>query len=106
MNLKLEKLLTAGFAAVLGASFIAATPTKAFWGGEVAQQKKMILGTWDCTYETGGKIYRADFNQFSFRRDGTLKTDLRGGSGQLQLIGTWKINKASELVFPAGAPVK
>ena len=88
--------------AVIAASFVSASPAEAFWGGKVAQQRKMILGTWDCTYETGGKIYRADLNQFSFRRDGTLKTDLRSGAAQRQLIGSWKINKESELVFPAG----
>jgi hypothetical protein len=89
-------------ATVIGASFIAPNPAEAFWGGKAAEQRKMILGTWDCTYETGGKTYRPEMNQFSFRRDGGLKTDLRMGSRQMQMTGSWKIKKESELIFPSG----
>ena len=89
-------------ATVIGASFMSATPAEAFWGGKVAEQRKMILGTWDCTYETDGKIYRPDMLQFSFRRDGGVRTVSKIGSGQMQLMGSWKINKESELIFPAG----
>ena len=81
---------------------MSATPAEAFWGGKVAEQRKMILGTWDCTYETDGKIYRPDMLQFSFRRDGGVRTVSRIGSFQMQLMGSWKINKESELIFPAG----
>ena len=78
------------------------TPAEAFWGGKAAEQRKMILGTWDCTYEIDGKIYRPEMLQFSFRRDGGVRTVSKIGSGQMQLMGSWKINKESELIFPAG----
>ena len=81
---------------------MSATPAEAFWGGKAEEQRKMILGTWDCTYETDGKIYRPEMLQFSFRRDGGVRTVSRIGSGQMQLMGSWKINKESELIFPAG----
>ena len=101
MNLKLEKLLTAGFAAAQGATFIASTSAEAFWGGVIAQQRKMIFGTWDCLYETDGKIYRSDLNHSAFVETKHSKQTCEV-SGQLQLNGTWKTNKISELVFPAG----
>ena len=82
---------------------MSATPAEAFWGGKAAEQRKMILGTWDCMYETDGKIYRPEMLQFSFRRDGGVRIVSRIGGGQLQLMGSWKINKESELIFPAGA---
>lgn len=88
--------------AVIGASFMSVTPAEAFWGGKAAEQRKMILGTWDCTYEIDGKIYRPEMLQFSFRRDGGVRTVSKIGSGQMQLMGSWKINKESELIFPAG----
>ena len=81
---------------------MSATPAEAFWVGKAAEQRKMILGTWDCTYEVDGKIYRPEMLQFSFRRDGGVRTVSRIGSGQMQLMGSWKINKESELIFPAG----
>ena len=100
-QMKLFKAIAA--AAVIGASFVAASPAQAFWGGKVAEQRKMILGTWDCTFETGGKIYRPDIMQFSFRRDGGLRSNLQMASSKMTIYGTWRLNKDSELVFPAGA---
>ena len=90
-------------AAVIGGLFLIPVPAQAFfWWGKVAEQRKAILGTWDCTFETGGKTYRPDMNQFSFRRDGTLRSDLKNGHQELHLMGSWKIDKESKLVFPAG----
>ena len=40
--------------------------------------------------------------QFSFRRNGVLRSDMQVASNKLQIFDSWKIDKESKLVFPAG----
>ena len=88
--------------AVASASLSAVNSANAFWGGKADEQKKLILGTWDCDYIRNGRQFQADESMFSFRRNGYLRTSLRIGSNRLSLYGTWKIPNESELIFPAG----
>jgi hypothetical protein len=81
---------------------VTAAPVNAFWGGKAEQQKKQILGTWECDYIRNGKKYTADENMFSFRRGGSLRTSTRIGNSRLSMYSGWKIPNESELIFPAG----
>ena len=96
-------------AGVIGGSFIAMSPAEAFWGGKAAQQRKDILGRWQCEITRNGK--KADWPiSMKFKSNGQVYTDgsIKGGHKDVEIhwnmkvTGTWSIPKSDILRFGGG----
>jgi hypothetical protein len=91
-------------AALLGSSFVATSPAKAFWGGKAAEQKDAIIGRWQCNVSRDAKESTKKM-VVSFFRDGSFrwKNKDEASSGDIKIIfesivsGGWEINKSDML---------
>ena len=86
--------------AVVVATLITFSSSEAFGADKVSEQRKLILGTWNCIFQSGGKTIPTDKFQYSFSPNGSLKSDLQVGSSRVVTKGVWMVNKATQLVFP------
>ena len=86
--------------AVVVASLMIFSSSEAFGADKVSEQRKLILGTWNCIFQSGGKTIPTDKFQYSFSANGSLKSDLQVRSSRVVTKGVWMIDKATQLVFP------
>ena len=86
--------------AVVVATLITFSSSEAFGADKVSEQRKLILGTWNCIFQSGGGVIPTDKFQYSFSPNGSLKSDLQVGSSRVVTKGVWMVNKATQLVFP------
>lgn len=86
--------------AVVVASLLTFSSSEAFGVDKVSEQRKLILGTWNCIFQSGGKTVPTDKFQYSFSPNGSLKSDLQLGGSRVVTKGVWMIDKATQLVFP------
>ena len=86
--------------AVVVATLITFSSSEAFGADKVSEQRKLILGTWNCIFQSGGEVIPTDKFQYSFSPNGSLKSDLQVGGSRVVTKGVWMVNKATQLVFP------
>ena len=94
------KLLHSMTAAIVVASLMTFISSEAYGEDKVSEQRKLIQGTWNCIFKSGGKAIPTDKFQYSFSPNGLLKSDLQVGNSRVVTKGVWMIAKAEQLVFP------
>ena len=94
------KLLHSMTAAIVVASLMTFISSEAYGEDKVSEQRKLIQGTWNCIFKSGGKAIPTDKFQYSFSPNGLLKSDLQVGNSRVVTKGVWMIVKAEQLVFP------
>lgn len=94
------KLFHSMTAAIVVASLMTFISSEAYGEDKVSEQRKLILGDWNCIFKSGGKTIPTDKFQYSFSPNGSLKSDLQVGNSRVVTKGVWMIVKAEQLVFP------